>query len=300
MPTEKEQSLHDEIEKYRLESEQGSKEINQEPASTDIKEEPEHIKRARALGWKSKEEREAEGKDNIYFVDADEYVGRRPLFERIEKQNKELKDLKERQKQFSSHLSQVRKEAYEQALRELEAKREIAVSEANTDEFRRLDLQTKQMHQQMQQDPMIDRAPTAPIKNPEIESFETRNSWYSSPKTNEDIKMKAAAEAVDNFLAQSAKVDGRDLNVRDHLASVESEVKRLFPHRFEAPKTNAPSASMVGKSTTSASSFSSSKDLVSRLTSQQREMGERFYKTNKEFTLEEYAKQLEASGRLGK
>lgn len=300
MPTEKEQALHEEIEKYRLESESVPKEINSESVSTDVKEEPEHIKHARALGWKSKEEREAEGKDNIHFVEAEEYVRRQPLFERIEKQNKELRDVKERQRQFDSHLSQVRKEAYEQALRDLETKREIAVSEANTDEFRRLDLQAKQMHQQMQQDPMINHAPMAPIKNPEIESFETRNSWYSSPKTNEDMKMKAAAEAVDNFLAQSAKVDGRDLNVRDHLASVESEVKRLFPHRFEAPKINAPSVAMVGKSTTGASSFSSSKDLVSRLTAQQREMGERFYKTNKEFTLEEYAKQLEFSGRLGK
>ena len=72
-------------------------------------------RQARELGWKSKEERTTEGKDNEYYVSPEEYVSRKPLFVRLDKQGEELRKLKEMQRQNASNMSKVRQEAYDQA-----------------------------------------------------------------------------------------------------------------------------------------------------------------------------------------
>jgi len=114
-------------------------------------------RQARELGWKSKEERTTEGKDNEYYVSPEEYVSRKPLFVRLDKQGEELRKLKEMQRQNASNMSKVRQEAYDQALRDLEARQDRAVAEADTSEYQRLKAQTKSLEQQRQQDPIVNK-----------------------------------------------------------------------------------------------------------------------------------------------
>ena len=124
----------------------------------------------------------------------------------------------------------------------------------------------------MQQDPIVN-VQTKPEVDPEVVSFGERNKHWFNETSPENSKMKAAAEAVDKFLAQASHIDGKQLNYKEHLTAIESEVKRLFPHRFEQAKgSSAPTAPMVGKSTTSSVGSKSSSNLVNQLTSQQREM----------------------------
>jgi len=151
-------------------------------------------------------------------------------------------------------------------------------------------------------------------QDPEIIGFSNRNASWFNDNTKENAKMKAAATAVDSFLAQQAHIDERTLNPKEHLLAIENEVKRLFPHRFEqvmAPVVahNAPSASptaapasivsSVGRSTASVTGTKSGTNLAARLTPTQRQLGEKFQRSNSEYTLEVYAQELEKMGRLG-
>ena len=272
--------------------EETSAEVSSEPEAYVPKDEWEE--KAMKIGWDP-------NKTGDTAVDAKEYVLRKPLFNRIEEQSKQLRDLKEQQRKNATHLAQVRKEAYEQAIREIEARRETAVEESNMHEFRRLDQQAKNLNQQMHQDPIVNNVQATPPEiDPEIKAFgERSSSWYNDSNA-ENRKMKAAAEAVDNFLVKQAEIDGKEVNVRAHLEAIEQEVRRMFPHRFEqaAPKT-APTQ-QVGRSTAQTVNTKSSTNLVARLSPQQRELGEKFHRDNPAFTLEEYAKELDKLNRLAK
>lgn len=241
------------------------------------------------------------------FVEAREYVLRKPLFDRIEKQSKDLRELKDLQRSNQEYLAKIRKDAYDQALRDLEAKREEAVQEANLEQFRRLQQRDAEIRREMSQDPIVN----APIKssvNPEVEAFGNKYSFLTNPKTADDFKMKAAATSVDNFLAEEARIEGRQIDVTEHLGRIESELKRLFPHKFStgsASISKAPIAQSVGKSTANVKPVSNDSNFVNRLSPGQRALGEQFIKacgTTKDgkprYTLEQYAKELAAKGRL--
>lgn len=233
------------------------------------------------------------------FVDAKEYVLRKPLFERIERQTSELRAIKEAHRQNAANLAQVRKEAYDQALRDLENKQDSAAAEANTIEYQKYKAQFRQLNQQMQQDPIMRvPAPEAIPKDPEVERFQ-QHSWYNANNV-ENAKMKALADSVDSYLAKQAHLDGSQIDVKQHLAQIESEVRRVFPHRFESAPVTTNAPQMVGKSTMPTRDSRNITNLATQLTPQQRELGERFHRSNPEFTLDEYAKQLHQMGRLGK
>jgi len=295
----KEPRLQEEL-KTLLESKEEKNESSEIKVESSVPEMSESEKKARELGWKSKEERAAEGKSNDYYVEPDEYIRRQPLFQRIEKQNAELRELKELHRKNAENLAKIRKESYDQALREVEARRERAVEEANTAEFKRLDLQHRQVTQAMQNDPMVNQQHIPEISQ-DLQNFVNRNgSWYNE-NNPENAKMKAAAEAVDNYLTKAAKMDNQQIDVKAHLEVVEAEVKRLFPHRFQSSVVSKPEpVNTVAKSSAPVKETKSLNNLISRLSPQQRELGESFSKSNPEYTLEKYAADLERMGRLGK
>lgn len=277
---------------------------HQEVVTESLPELSEVEKKARELGWKSKEERESEGKSNTYYVEPDEYVRRKPLFDRIETQNRELRELKEGQRKQQEYLAKVRKESYEQALREIETRREAAVMDANADEFRRLDKQHRDMEESLRTDPMVNQATVPPVSE-DLQGFVNRNNNWYNESNPENAKMKAAAEAIDNYMTRQAKIDNRQIDVKEHLNSIESEVKRLFPHRFgNSATSSAPISSTVvntvARSTAPVKETRGSHNLVSRLTPQQKALGESFQRSNADYTLEVYAAELEKRGRLGR
>lgn len=251
-------------------------------------------KRARSLGWVSKEEREAQGKDNAHYVEPEEYVRRQPLFERIEKQNSEIREMKQLQKQWNDHLALMRKESYERAIQELEFKRSKAVSEADSSTFNQADSQIRNMQQKMQTDPMITQAVPSSTTTAEDMFMQRNANWYND-NSLENKKMKAAAKAADAYFAQEAHLEGRSLNVEEHFKKIEEMVKNQFKHRFEEKKIRPQS---VAVSTTQNVAGSASA-LVSQLSASQRQLAEHFVKTGAYKSIEDYAKDLKAISRLG-
>lgn len=276
--------------------------INLEPVEAYVPKD-EWEEKALKIGWDP-------NKTGDNAVPAKEYVLRKPLFERIEKQSKELRDVKESQRKHAEHLAQVRKEAYEQAIKDVEKRRDAAIDDANSYEARRLDAEAKNLHKQREQDPIANYTPEVPDIDPTLADFGKRNEGWYNETSIENKNMKAAANAVDSFLVQAANNEGRQIDLATHLATIEMEVKRMFPHRFPSEVVYTAGAEVsseakkpvaipsVGKSTAVRGDVKSATNLVARLTPQQRELGNRFARDG--YSLEEYAKELEKSGRLGK
>jgi hypothetical protein len=263
--------------------------------------------KARSLGWKSKEERLSEGKNDLHYIEPDEYVRRQPLFERLSQQKRELEETKALAKQAMQHLVEMRKQAYQNDIRNVESQKMKAVEEGDTTRFQHIEAQVRNLRDQEAKDPIIHQ-PSAPVQaNPELTKFAQRNeSWYND-STIENRKMRAAAEAIDTFLYKQAQIDQGlpsnqepHIDYKIHLAEIENRVKGLpeFSHRFSNNQRNAPSS--VGKSTSTPSNTIVSKsEYASKLSADQLQMGKYFERTSKgAYTLEMYAKELAAMGRL--
>lgn len=253
-------------------------------------------KQAYSLGWRPSGEYQGQN-----FVPAEEYVRRQPLFERIDRQGRELRELKTVNQQIAQHLASLRKEAYEQAEKDLEARRIQAINEGDSSQVFQAERQIRDIENKKANDPLFRQAEVSaqPPKLPEVESFESRNAdWYNT-STAENRRMVEAASLADKQLAEQAAERGIVLDPKEHLRMVEESVKRNFAHRFPQsnPKKDAPP--MVGISTSSKEGAKTGA-LVSRLTPEQRKTGEYFYRSNKEYTLEKYAEDLERMGRLNK
>lgn len=247
--------------------------------------------KAHALGWRPQGEYSGSN-----FVDADEYVRRQPLFERIDKQKQELLELREMVKQTTSGLSSIKKESYEAALRDLEAKRNNAVHTGDVETFNTFDRQMKEVQNKIAIDPMVNAPIQAPTVPKEAIEFKSRNSHWYNNNSDENQEMVDAANQIDQFMAQQANKRGLQLDPAKHLKAVEDRVKALYPHRFENVKQSSPAA--VGRSTTS--TVGKSSNLVSQLTPEQLALGEHFARVIPNYTLEKYATTLQKQGNLGK
>lgn len=278
-------------------SEPAKEEISTE-AIPEVKEYSEVERKAIEMGWDPNHE----GKT---FVPAEEYVNRAPLFQRIETQSRELKELKNLQKQMAQHMSSVRKEGYEAALKELENRKLQAVDTGDREQYQRAESEAVALRTKMEIDPLTTIVNTSPeISQETVDWVNKNNSWYNDTSI-ENRKMKSAAEAIDTYLTNQARIDQNtrtgqmpDINLKEHFKVVEKEVERLFPHRFRNMNREQPSS--VGKSTTGTSGNVVSTGLADKLTQNQRALGERFQKSNPEYTLEKYAADLDAMGRLNK
>src|SRR5882757_6572959 len=91
---------------------------------------------ARELGWVPKEEYEG---DETRWLDAGEFVRRQPLFEKIEKQNRELKEIKRTVAQFAQHHAKVRETEYQRAIANLEAQKVAAFEDGDAKQGFKID-----------------------------------------------------------------------------------------------------------------------------------------------------------------
>ena len=247
--------------------------------------------KAYEMGWRPKGDYVGE-----HFVEAVEYVNRAPLFERIEKQSKELKELREMSKATAAHLSSVRKESYEQALRDLEARKLQSVQTGDVESYKKTELQTQEIQKKMQADPAIQVAQVDQAQQDAIAGFQERNKGWFNKDNSENQEMMEAAQFIDQKLAQAAHEKGIRLSPAEHLKAVEDKVKKLYAYKFENVNTEKPATVSVS----SANKLGAVNNLVSRMTPQQREFGEYFRKHNPSYTLEKYAADLDRQGNLGK
>lgn len=185
--------------------------------------------KAMEMGWRPKDEFHGDEDD---FIDAKEFVRRQPLFEKIEAQNKQIKNVTRALETFKQHYTKVEQAAVERALTMLKTQRKEALSDGDGDRFELLDDEIKKAEakvleiEQVKNQPLVEET----VVHPDWQAFQSRNPWYNTT----GYMRKFADDFGTNLASQG-------LAPADVLKQVEQAVRKEFPNKFVNPnKANAP------------------------------------------------------------
>lgn len=186
------------------------------------------------MGWRPKDEFEGEEDE---FIDAKEFVRRKPLFDRLDQQGKQLKNVTKALDQLKDHYTKVRETEYNRALAQLKAGRQQAITDGDGAQFEVLDSRIKQVEKEAAQ-VLEESKPEVHKPDPaELDNWMGRNSWY-----NKDDAMTAYADRIGNKYHES--VLAGEMTPYQVLQKVEAEVKKEFTHKFRnSNKDTAPNIS---------------------------------------------------------
>lgn len=237
-----------------------------EPSATEVE--------ARSAGWVPKEEYLG---DENKWVDADEFVRRGPLFEKINVQNRELKEVKKALSQLATHHASVRETEYKRALDDLKIQKREAFTEGDPDKLVDIDekiLEVKEAQKAFKDEQIAEVTKEVREIHPEFSAWINRNPWYTS-----NGPMKAFADALGTDLANKGNTPSQVLQ------EVERQVKSEFKHKFTNPNRDKPSpVEGAGKGSGGKSSYTPS--------SMERQIAERFVRQGVFKTVDDYYAEL--------
>lgn len=176
-------------------------------------------------GWIPKEEFDG---DPSEFIDAPEFVRRGELFQKIEKQSKELKAVRQALDALAKHHSKVKEMEYERALKSLKDARKTAMREGETEQALALEEKIEEIQTEKQR-VVAESQNVAQVDveeddtyTPQFEAWVSRNSWY---ETNRVMRKTADALGKEFHAAGHSPAEVLDL--------VEKEIKKEFKHKFQ-------------------------------------------------------------------
>lgn len=204
---------------------------NEQPQYTEVE------LKAMDMGWRPKSEFNG---DEVDFIDAKEFVNRKPLFDKIETQSRELKNVKKALDALKVHYTTVRETEYKRALNELKEQRQEAISNADGVKFEQIDNQIKEIEQQAKEVSAVANVPNEPDIHPEFQAWVNQNPWYQSTPY-----MRTFADL------EGARLHAQGLDRNEVLRKVAEAVKKEFPTKFRNPnKEDAPNVEQSGGSKT--------------------------------------------------
>lgn len=190
--------------------------------------------KALEMGWRPKDEFEGDEAD---FIDAKEFVSRRPLFDKIAAQNKQLKATRDALEAFKGHYTKVKETEFQNALKTLKAEKKQALADGDVDKFYAIEEQVEAIEEeknsfvQEQRSIQLD----APQVHPDLQSWMSNNSWYENQP-----HMRVFADQIGERYA--GEVRARRMTPNDVLKEIEKEVRAEFPNKFRNPNKDRPSA----------------------------------------------------------
>jgi hypothetical protein len=185
--------------------------------------------KARRLGWKPKDEYTGpEGK----WVDAAEFVRRGEESPTLLRKNNEalerqVKNLRDDLKKVAGQMGQFQKRAYEQAVKDIEARHAAAVDEG--DRAAALDAANELADLKREVDSVSEPEGSDPDEKAALDEFKARNPWMGK-----DNAMTAYAVALSNDLAR------RGIDGKEQLEEVERQMRAAFPAKFTRPRPAVP------------------------------------------------------------
>lgn len=192
--------------------------------------------RALEMGWRPKEEFEGNEED---FIDATEFVRRKPLFEKIDNVGKELRETKKALKALQAHHEKVKEAEFQHALKSLRAEKKEALEAGDADRLIAIDDQIADAKAQ-EVASRTRQVQEAAAPHPNFIQWAGRNPWY---KTNAELTV--VADQIGTAYAAS----NPDTSPDDVLKYVETRVRKLYPEQFSNPNKTRPSAVEGGTST---------------------------------------------------
>lgn len=193
-------------------------------------------KRAIEMGWRPKEDFAGDDSD---FIPAEEFVRRKPLFDKIEHQSRELREIKKTLKALQDHHTKVKETEFTRAVNYLKTQKKSALEDGDHDRVVEIDDQISDIKAahvaQKQAEQFVDNQP-----DPRFVQWVQNNSWYA-----QDPELRAFADQVGMAYANS----NPDVDPVDVLKYVTGRVKKAYSDKFENPARKQPSP--VGGSSTS-------------------------------------------------
>lgn len=255
---------------------------------------------ARRMGWRPKEEYRG---DPDKWRPAEDFVERglnelpvlRDRYRALdERYAKDVGDLKSQVKEMGEVLAEFREfsskseeRAYQRALRELVEKRDAAVMHADTETFKATQAEIEALNESVKKPAPKPKEETKPQEQPSsqpqvdpyTQQWVTENPWF-----NASPMLQGAAIGIHNELLRNEP----GLSLRENLAKVRAEVAKRFPEKFENERRAAPSAvSEGGRAEMGRKKGKTYNDLPPDA----KAACDRFTKTIKGFTREDYVKQ---------
>ena len=235
--------------------------------------EPTAADQAREKGWRPKEEYTGDGE----WVDAEEFLRRKPFFDKMSKQSQEIKRLQRTVESMANHYHKSVAVAVDKAVKSLRVERREAIELGDVDRVDAIDAEIAQHQQQAV-------AQSANTVSPEIVDWVSENQWF-----NTDQEMRAFAVTYnENYLKANPNDIGESL--RKTLVAV----KKAFPEKFE-PVVRKPAAP-ASPVESGAAAHKPAKYDVNRLTAEQKQVYNAYVKQHKIMSHDDYFKSLEEIG----
>lgn len=219
----KEDNVESEV-KQAVEALDNSKEEEKEPdenLSQENKVSPIEEK-AREMGWRPKDEWEG---DPDEWRDAKEFVDRKPLYEKIDHQNREIKEMRKAINALQGHYQKVRETEYARAMEDLRTEYKKALREGDEDKI--IEAQEKMADVKAEQKAAEIAAKqaqkTAPNLSPEFVKWVESNSWYG-----QDQEMRILADQIGVSFVRS----NPEKTAQDMLNYVSKRMRNLYPEKF--------------------------------------------------------------------
>ena len=203
-----------------IEEKQNEGEVAQSPTPIEEK--------ARAMGWRPLEDFDGDEED---FIDAQEFVRRKPLFEKIDSVGRELKETRKALRALQAHHERVKEMEYQNALKTLRAEKKLALEEGDTELL--LDIDDRITDLKVQQSNQVREEAVQKEPHPGFIAWTKQNSWYV-----EDPELKIMADQI----GASYAALNPDTNPNDILDYVSKRIKKLNPDKFSNPNKKRPSA----------------------------------------------------------
>jgi len=174
--------------------------------------------KARIQGWVPKEEFRG---DPAKWIDAKSFNERGetiiPIMrERNEHLEKEIKEIKESQKEISEFYRKTEERAYNKALKEIEQKKLTAVANADTADYQNAELERIEL-EKTKPAPKVEK----PVELPEMQEFRKVNTWYES-----DPELTVEADAL------GVAYSKQNIPYPKILEKVQATMKILHPEKF--------------------------------------------------------------------
>lgn len=272
-----EQELEQDLEPEDSESSLGE----QEPEYSEVELE------AMQQGWKPT------GVEGKRALTAEEFLDRKPLYDRMHAQDKRLKDYEKALDAMKKHTEGIAERMYEKALKDLQEKRDSAIEQGDIESVRALDTEM---------DKIKDERRSTPKEEPQ-ESVYTEadeqywESWYSKPTNswmNTPNMVDKITQYTQTYIQAEVSSTGYYPNAEDVVQYLEGRLKREFPEKFMEEKKQRP-AQAVERGTRRTAPKPKTKYSLSDLEEQDRSIAKTLIRSG-QFTEEEYIKQLEESG----
>jgi len=234
---------------------------------------------AKDMGWKPKEEYEGEeGK----WVEAKEFVERKPIYERIHKLEQNNKRLQQTVSEVSDHIQKAEKAAYGKAIKDLEAEKRYAVRSSDNEKVKDINNEIKDLRQKEKSaKPSVDTG-----KQILLQFVKENQGWWE----NEEMQDYAVSRH-NRILAKG------DVSMEESLNKVLDDVKSRFPEHesFSNGSRSRPSSVESGRRSSSGTKRRYS---PADLNAHQKEIGERWVRTGALKNLQQYVDELVKVGDL--